>query len=178
MMNLTEQGNFIKIGARELSKDQAEILLPTYQSIIKQVEKFRKNAASTDRNYDEYKLIGTKSALEENYSNSISILGTRGSGKTSILLTLKKHFGKDTVSNITLPMIIPEFIGKSNDTLGWILGYLEDEIKKLEKLDKEASFYRGESNKYNERMSLKYPQERITEEFNKLCQTYFLEKKL
>lgn len=175
IQDISESSNFVKIGARPLSIGQAEILLPSFQSILNQVKKFRQNAKTLDRL--DFNRKRTR-AFEDNFSNVISILGVRGSGKTSILLTLKDYFSMNESSNIILPMIIPEFIGKSNDTLGWILSYLEDEINKIEELDKKERYYRGESNKYYERRYQDYPEGNILEKFNNLCKTYFFRKKV
>jgi DNA repair protein SbcC/Rad50 len=170
--------SLVRIGSRALSEEQAELLLPSFKSILLQVEKFRQHTALLNEiiRYGKHQ-NNQIDVLEDNYNNVISILGGRGSGKTSILLTLKKYFRTNASKDIILPMIVPEYIGKTTDTLGWILGYLGDEIKIIEEMEKDSRYKTSESHKYYENSQYRYSDDRLKENYNKLCQTYFFRKK-
>ena len=97
-----------KFGARTLSEEEVKLTLPTYDKILEQIEDMRNDE------WDE-----EKSRKSQNQKiNNISILGARGTGKTSILKTLIARLEKDNDKenkeenllgkNIILPMIVPE----------------------------------------------------------------------
>ena len=66
---------------------------------------------------------------EENSNNVFSILGGRGSGKTSVLLTIKNEIIKENKNNdFMLPLIIPENMGEGSDILGWTICAFENLI--------------------------------------------------
>ena len=71
------EGRQITISARELNDEQIESILPGYKNIYIQVESMR--------NYS--KVYNRTDHIAVN--NVFSILGKRGAGKSSILLTLK-----------------------------------------------------------------------------------------
>lgn len=80
-------------------------------------------------------------------TNFISILGERGSGKTSLMLTLLDELKKDTEKNceseepkqldFIISIIDPSMFNVEKNALGWILYSFEDRIKELEKKLKE-----------------------------------------
>ncbi|GEM_PF-6571466 len=121
----------MNIGAGVLSRQQAEQLLPDYNNITKQITSFRIQAA----NY--ISKPGTERKIDVQFHNTISILGGRGSGKTSMLLTIKHELEKGQ-NDIILPLIIPDQISRPNDTLGWILSFLKNEAIQLEKMNNPA----------------------------------------
>lgn len=123
----------IKIGARILTEKQATVLLPNYLKINNQINQFREEARKFNENlldkkgndYEQYEMYS-------NFDNVISILGERGSGKTSVFLTLKdKHSLKYENEDIILPLIVPDNMGETSDTLGWIISYLANEVSEL-----------------------------------------------
>ena len=63
-----------KIGARILSEQELNMILPNADSVFEQIEVFRRNIADT---------AGQQ-------TNNIGIIGCRGAGKTSILKTFSK----------------------------------------------------------------------------------------
>ncbi|MGH0522075.1 hypothetical protein [Bacillus toyonensis] len=123
----------IKIGARILTEKQATVLLPNYLKINNQIRQFREEAKKFNGNlgstrgnsYEQYEMYS-------NFDNVISILGERGSGKTSVFLTLKdKHNLRYANEDIILPLIVPDNMGETSDTLGWIISYLANEVSNL-----------------------------------------------
>ncbi len=161
----------VTIRARELDDNVIKILLPSYENIAKDVEKFRETAKleRENRNNSDNKSNNGKSDFEnKNFYNIISILGERGSGKTSVLLTEMKRLkenneNEDRVSkDIFLPIIIPEKMSSQNDALGWIIGFLKDVVEKLKKK--------------NECICSKNSEDSISKKYESLCKSYFMRK--
>lgn len=118
----------MKIGARVLTRKQAERLLSNFPMIDNQLAEFRMQA----ENYSARSRPATE--FDNQFVNTVSILGGRGSGKTSVLLTLKYNLQQHVQhSDIILPLIVPDQISEPNDTLGWILSFLKEEVRNLEK---------------------------------------------
>ncbi|MDS1002022.1 hypothetical protein P9J83_00685 [Clostridium sporogenes] len=119
----------LKIGARVLDNTDLEALLPTYGNIFEQIDKFMNKAKE---------LNDKKSDEKKEYNNIFSILGGRGTGKTSVLLTVKKQienddYNKDDVHgyDIILPLIVPDDMGENSDTLGWIITYISKQVEEV-----------------------------------------------
>ncbi|MDH6651085.1 UNVERIFIED_ORG: septal ring factor EnvC (AmiA/AmiB activator) [Bacillus sp. PvP124] len=120
----------IKIGSRILNSEQATVLLPNYPKINNQINRFREEAKKFNKKLentttDDYQ----KYEMYSNFDNVMSILGERGSGKTSVFLTLKQVHNSE--EDITLPLIVPDNMGETSDTLGWIISYLEEYVDRL-----------------------------------------------
>ncbi|MCL6660898.1 hypothetical protein [Paenibacillus amylolyticus] len=121
----------LKIGARILRVDQAATILPSYKKIHSQVVDFRDQASIAGLEGNSW-LSKYGRDFSTNYDNVISILGERGSGKSSVLLTYKYEHTKVYVNqDIILPIIAPDQISGASDTLGWVLGFLHDEMKEV-----------------------------------------------
>lgn len=133
---MEEVKNKVYIGARALSNIQLNKLLPNNKEIFDRINIIRNHAT-------EYKKTRIKSnniyenylnrELDRNYNNVFSILGGRGSGKTSVLLTIKnKLTNKDSI-DIMMPIIIPENMGEASDVLGWTICAFEKVIDNIER---------------------------------------------
>lgn len=122
-----------KVGVKELSDTQLKNILPDFRNIFTKIEQFRNAAAEEEnrqnptRKYYQYNL---------KYDNVFSVLGKRGTGKTSVAFTLRnkieqneKHKNYDVV----LPLIIPESIPENCTVLGWLLAIVKEEMEELEK---------------------------------------------
>ena len=133
----------IAIMARELNDEQIENILPGYKNIYNQIKRMRNYAKLY--NYDnKYK---NKDYINITMNNVFSILGKRGAGKSSILLTLKDNSEKnknDIVLPIILPIILPETMRNKGDIMGWILGCFKETVDELSK--EEARQYNYEKN--------------------------------
>ena len=129
--------------ARELNDEQIENILPGYKNIYNQIKRMRNYAKLY--NYDnKYK---NKDYINITMNNVFSILGKRGAGKSSILLTLKDNSEKnknDIVLPIILPIILPETMRNKGDIMGWILGCFKKTVDELSK--EEARQYNYEKN--------------------------------
>lgn len=172
------QNENIKIGARVLNKKQATVLLPNYQKIHKQIDQFRREAkkfnnALRSKEIDDYE----KHEIYSNFDNVISILGERGSGKTSVFFTLKDiHQTEFREVDLTLPLIVPDNMGNTNDTLGWIISYLDDYVEKLHPIlktkEKKICAYNGFNNYVD------YEDSELKERFKRLRKTYEIRKEV
>ncbi|MDR3594254.1 hypothetical protein [Clostridium sp.] len=124
--------NKVKIGARILSDNALGKLLPNNKIIMEQIELIRDVAKEANIGEKKYEQLDRE--FERHFNNIFSILGGRGSGKTSVLLTMKYNITKDhSDTDIILPLIVPEKMGQASDVLGWILGFLGDVVDGIEK---------------------------------------------
>jgi DNA repair protein SbcC/Rad50 len=117
-------------------------ILPTWNEIFYQIEVFRANATEHKKNTKEIskKVINGIDYNELNrydeydqtqYYNNVSILGDRGTGKTSLLIELRKQLiENDGMQNIVFDIITPDIRDKE-DILGWIISLV---IKKANKI--------------------------------------------
>ena len=136
-----------KLGARILSKEELNAILPNAESIYEQIEVFRESIP------DESNGQGHKQYETEQKTNNIGIMGRRGAGKTSILKTfyhiLESEDAKDKekAGDIILPIIIPENMSSGTTLMDAILGRLKsivDEKMEEEKEKKTQDLRRAE----------------------------------
>ncbi|EGO88592.1 hypothetical protein G8S49_09790 [Clostridium botulinum C] len=133
--------NKVKIGARALSTEAFHKLLPNNEEIFTRIEDIRefayrykkeKEESRQSYNNDLYRNYLSKE-LDRNQNNIFSILGGRGSGKTSVLLTIKNRITNKNTTDIMLPLIVPENMGDSSDILGWTICAFEKIILDIER---------------------------------------------
>lgn len=123
-------------------------ILPTFGEVFNQIEVFRKNSIINNKENDNYTQC----------YNNISILGGRGTGKTSLLIEIRKELEKSK-DNIIFDIITPD-IDDKEDTLGWVVSLL---IEKLNEFRNDNSLSCPIYNNH-------YP---IDDSINKLTQSYF-----
>ncbi|MCB2300274.1 hypothetical protein [Clostridium tagluense] len=160
----------MKIGARILSEVALKKLLPSNHDIDNQILSIRKSAGS-------YNLIKESNKdneiwdreFDRHFNNIFSILGGRGSGKTSVLLTMKyKIMNEYSKADIILPLIVPEKIGTTGSLLECIMGLLGDVVDKIEN-DRKNS----QSSKWsNSESCRKQDGSRLVEKYNELLKQY------
>lgn len=119
-----------KLGARTLSDQEMELILPNSKSIYEQINVFRNNIPDNNSQQQEY----------EQKTNNIGIMGCRGAGKTSILRTIHKHLivnkeksqknEDDSLRDVILPIIIPENMSSGSTLMDVVLGMLKAEVDK------------------------------------------------
>lgn len=120
-----------KVGIKLLSKVQLENVLPTYHNLFRKFDACReaaKREAKTSTRHYQYNFM---------YDNIFSILGNRGTGKTSVAFTLEKMIRdeyEEKYHDVVLPIIIPEAIPENCSILGWLLAIVKDKIEELEKI--------------------------------------------
>jgi len=129
-----------KMGIKVLSRTQLDNILPSYKNLMKSIERHRSQVGAC---------VGYQNNLDEQYNlmfdNVFSIMGRRGSGKTSVVYTLKKMLEDIKTTDVVLPIIMSELIPESCEIIGWILSLLEDTVQDvhsrlLEKKDNKGMF--------------------------------------
>lgn len=106
----------ISLGAKILSDKSTKQILPNYENIQKDIENIRKINSNYIQNNDDCSII-------KKTNNTISILGKRGTGKSSILHTIHNKLIGDCnkYKDIVLDIIEPELM-EEDDLLGWLIG--------------------------------------------------------
>lgn len=130
-IKISQQG--FKIGSRILDENELKVLLPSYDNIFNQIDKFRDEASNLSKvlsndliNFDEI------FELKRDYNNIFSILGERGTGKTSAIATVRyRIFSCNRNEDIIMPLVVPDDMGETSDTLGWVITYIGEEVNKL-----------------------------------------------
>lgn len=118
-----------------LSVNQMKNVFPTWENLYAQIENYRKWLKTAEFNRD--RLI--KEQYNLMYENVYSILGSRGSGKTSAIFTLKEKIAERNKNDIILPIVMPEVIPEGTETLGWILASLEKVVNECTKKEQERN---------------------------------------
>lgn len=123
-----------KVGIKILAESGLENIFPMYRSLENKIEECR--AAAGKRQHVQKKHY----QYNYMYDNVFSILGKRGTGKTSVAFTLKERIESDRKhpEDVVLPIIIPEVIPEDCSILGWILAVVKEEVEHLEKRLKES----------------------------------------
>lgn len=157
-----------KMGFKILSDVQLENLFPNYNQLLKKIQAHREALVRMSvwnmPKDSQYNLM---------YDNVFSIMGKRGSGKTSVLFTLKNILNDN--KNVVLPVIMPEIIPRECSMIGWILALMEETVQRLDKEIDAANLGKGyfQDCKYKAIGSLKEEYERVKE----LCYSRFYEGK-
>lgn len=124
--------NTAHLGSRKLEIDNVKLMIPYIENIKQYVNDFRYNAK---KSYTDYQHL--KDLYYEKYDNFISILGDRGLGKTSIMLTIineiknGRYFSDDEPQknyciDLISPLLVPDDMSENSDILGWIIVSLEN----------------------------------------------------
>lgn len=117
------------------------------------------------RTREEASLIN-KAALLENdfetmkYDQIFSLLGGRGAGKTSMLLTIYNEL-KTNDENILLPIIMPELIDEDEDILSWLLSAMKINlisVRRTSNYTASKGIYTDTTKTKKSQRSLKFPQ--------------------
>lgn len=129
-----------KLGARILSNEEMNAILPNAESINEQIEVFRKSIPCESQEQ------GDKQFEAEQKTNNIGIIGRRGAGKTSILKTfyhqLKNENAEDDKKggDIILPIIVPENMSSGTTLMDTILGRLKSIVEEKMKGEKKKKY--------------------------------------
>lgn len=139
-----------KIGIKTLTNKQLQIGLPAYDALSDKIEDIRSKVSAVNR-----ESISKEIFESLKYDQIFSLIGGRGAGKTSILLTLYNIFKSDD-SNIVLPIIMPELIDDNESIVSWLISAMGKNLEMIEKKIKDF----GQNNK--------------TEKYNSICDNYKL----
>lgn len=123
-----------KLGVKYLDDGQLTNSFPDWKALLARIEEQRQIAEFSSKkccqhNEDRFPLA---------YDNLFAVLGGRGSGKSSVILTLREKMKRPEQQDILLPIITPEIISeKECSILGWIMSATESVIEDLEqRIDK------------------------------------------
>ncbi len=118
-----------KVGIKLLTEVQLINVFPNYKIFLNRIENHRSHIQTLkvckSRHY-QYNLM---------YDNVFSIFGKRGTGKTSVVFTVRQMMenNKNHPYDIVLPIIIPEVIPADCSALGWLLAIIKEQVLELEK---------------------------------------------
>lgn len=114
-----------KIGIKLLDFLQLQSVMPDFTELLKAVSMQRDRAAGPGQYMDaNYHLM---------HDNIFGILGGRGSGKTSVLFSLREYLMKENRNDIILPIISPELISEGCSMLSWVLSMFQETVAQMEK---------------------------------------------
>ena len=155
-----------KTGFKILWESQLENMFPSYEVILQKIEMHRLNLEKMGSGFERF-----DSQFNLMYDNVFSILGKRGSGKTSAVFTIKSMLQQRNEFDIVLPVVMPEVIPRECSMIGWVLSLLEQTVDKLEKQIKEQEKYDNffEDCSYSPRKTLR----REYDEIKELCYSQF-----
>lgn len=162
-----------KLGARVLSKEELNAILPNAESVFAQIEVFRNNIPSGNSTY-----YAEQHEIEQK-TNNIGIMGCRGAGKTSILKTfyhkLKNESGNDKETgeskrncDIILPIMIPENMSAGTTLMDAVLGRMKSIVEERER-ENEKDKYQGDC--------IYFGRDSLEKQYNELVKQYCYIKK-
>ena len=120
-----------KVGVKYLDERQIENTFPDYPALLERIRDQRQIA--------DYVARLPKKEFEHRqtqmYDNVYAILGGRGTGKSSVLLTLREQLQKESNGqDIIFPIITPEvIIGNNCSIIGWIMSVAEEMVTQIER---------------------------------------------
>ncbi len=120
-----------KLGVKYLDTEQMGNTFPDYQALLDRIEEHRQIADYAAR------LPGrehTAKRQPQMYDNVYAVLGGRGTGKSSVILTLCEWLKQDrNHQDLVFPIITPEIISEDNcSILGWIMSMTEQIVTQIE----------------------------------------------
>ncbi|MDO4333575.1 MAG: hypothetical protein Q4C58_12945 [Eubacteriales bacterium] len=138
------EDSFYKVGVKLLTDAQLANIFPNHMNLMEKIESYRAEVgrlSEESRRQDQYNLM---------YDNVFSIMGKRGTGKTSVAFTLKRKIeqNKQLNGDIVLPIIIPEMIPNECSMLVWILAIVKENVENLERELNQYRPPRGQKDKY------------------------------
>ncbi len=114
----------ITIGSRALGAKEREKILPTINDLVSQIDNFC--AISDERE-------------SNNFDNVFSVLGARGSGKSSILHSIRSIVEENkNIDSINLPIIQPSELLANESPIGWIISALSEIVAEMENCYKKS----------------------------------------
>lgn len=136
--------NVSLIGPQILSEDMLDCAFHYRSDVLDTIENFRSNAENVATEFAEALRRREQDAImySRGFNNTISILGSRGTGKTSIIMTLQKLLSEDGDSgrngssfrNIMMPILIPQDIEPEQKLLSCIISQL---LKKADMIEQD-----------------------------------------
>lgn len=118
-----------KLGVKYLDDNQLTNSFPDWRALLARIEEQRQIAEfAIEKQYR-----SEEGRFPQTYDNLFAVLGGRGSGKSSVILTLREKMKYPERQDILLPIITPEVIsGQECSILGWIMSATESVVRSLE----------------------------------------------
>lgn len=139
------------IGIKVLSPKMMRCSFQHTESVLETIESIRDTARNVQQTFKKTLQERPNDALIQarGYNNAISVIGSRGSGKTSIIMTLQHilRVGRDAweqgsekmefqSENIIMPILVPQDFSAEQSLLSWVLVQL---LEKAEEIERELS---------------------------------------
>lgn len=136
-----------KLGVKYLDDNQLTNSFPDWRALLARIEEQRQIAEFVSA--EPYQ--PEEGRFPQAYDNLFAVLGGRGSGKSSVILTLREKMKHPNRQDILLPIITPEVISEQEcSILGWIMSATEQVVSSLEEwldaLSQSRTFHRHEFN--------------------------------
>lgn len=161
-----------KVGIRILHENTLENIFPMYRSMMNKIHECRRAASEQSQ-----KSIKRHYQYNYMFDNVFSILGKRGTGKTTVAFSLREMIEKNKESSldVVLPIIIPEVIPDNCTILGWILAIIKEEVEHLDSLLKKQEEHDRKEDYWS---TCRYSDgvEQLSEKLNRLCRMVFAGK--
>lgn len=158
-----------KMGFKILTEVQLKNMFPTYENLFEKIDVHRTKIQS----FDTKKMSQLDYQYNMMYDTIFSIFGTRGSGKTSAVFTLKKMIREkyEPFGDYVFPIIMPEMIPETCDLISWILAVLGETVADLEKqIEKDSTLIHDNDFFQNCRFRR---DNRLKQEYNYIRELYF-----
>lgn len=162
-----------KMGFKILKEVQLKNMFPTYENLFEKFDTHRawvKKLKNIDREKIDYQ-------YNLMYDTVFSIFGSRGSGKTSAIFTLKYMIEKryESQGDIVLPVIMPEMIPDNCDIISWILAIIEQIVTQIEdKLQNQSTDRRKIENDEDFFYNCRFKKDnKLRQEYDKVKELYF-----
>lgn len=112
-----------KVGIQYLEDEALENIFPGYGELLDSIQMCR---ARKMREHYQYNLM---------YDNVFSIMGKRGTGKTSVIYTLRENLPELTKvrGDSCMPIITPDVITRNEGIMDWILAVVGEEVSKFKR---------------------------------------------
>lgn len=138
---MTSIDNAFQIGAQVLPNNMLECCFHYKNAVQEQIADIRRRAAKSSGEFSRLLRTNPQEAvvMAGKYNNTISILGSRGAGKTSIIMSFRDMYnqadnqdGIRSGKNIMMPMLIPQDFAPGQPLLSWVITQL---VKKSEEIE-------------------------------------------
>lgn len=162
-----------KMGFKILRETQLKNMFPTYENLFEKIDihrEFIKRLKAVDRKQMDYQ-------YNLMYDTVFSIFGSRGSGKTSAVFTLKSMIEKryKEQGDVVLPIIMPEMIPDHCDIISWILAIIEQVVLQIEDgLQKQAAIQHQVEDDGEYFYNCRFKKDnKLRQEYNRVKELYF-----
>lgn len=148
------------IGIRVLTQNMMNCSFSHTDEVLAAIKKIRTTASVVQHEFcNTLKEFPDEGVMEaRGYNNAISILGSRGAGKTSVIMTLQhilrygidawkeNRIGDINEENILMPILVPQDFSHEQSLLSWVIMQLLQKGEEIEKTITNEKMYMGGMN--------------------------------